>query len=43
MEWLVLVGDECIEHWVKMLMPDEKFVRLQLSLKEDVPILIGRP
>ena len=42
--WLVLVGDDsATEHWVRMLVPDEMFVRRKHRIPEDVPILIGRP
>lgn len=40
-EWLVLVGDSCREYWLQMCVPDEDFVRRQLCLPDDVPILIG--
>jgi hypothetical protein len=41
--WLVLVGDDCKEHWVQMQIPDEDFIRRQLRIPPGVEILVGRP
>jgi hypothetical protein len=44
MLWLVLVGDDgAIEHWERMCVPDESFVRRKHLIPQDVPVLIGRP
>ncbi|MNR28660.1 hypothetical protein D3C85_1459930 [compost metagenome] len=42
--WLVLVGQECKEHWVDGVnMPSEESVRRQLRIGRSEDILIGRP
>jgi hypothetical protein len=42
--WLVLVGQECKEHWVDGVnVPNEETVRRQLRIGRSVDILIGRP
>jgi hypothetical protein len=41
--WLVLVGNDCKEHWVQMQIPDESFIRRQLRIPAGVEILVGRP
>lgn len=41
--WLVLVGEDCLEQEVSLMVPDESIVRRILGIPENVPILIGRP
>jgi hypothetical protein len=41
--WLVLVGADCKEHWVRAQIPDESFIRRQLRIPSGVEILVGRP
>lgn len=41
--WLVLIGNECVEQEIYLLVPDEKVVRHLLKIPENVPIVIGRP
>lgn len=42
-EWLVLIGTDCQEYWMRMNVPDEVLVRRRLCLSPDTPVLIGRP
>ena len=41
--WLVLVGEECAEKEISLMVPDEAVVRRLLRIPWNVPILIGRP